>query len=159
MSPMRPSLRSFFALLLLAAFALNWLWEMVQMPAYAEMAGRTWGESAPTCTAAAAGDVVITLAIYAVAALAAGSLRWPLENRWNVYAAATLLGAAWATAVEWRALAFGRWSYADQMPVVPTLGVGLWPFLQLTLLVPAALWMASRWPLRRPGAGGGGRGV
>jgi hypothetical protein len=31
----------FFAALVLAAFGLNWLWEMVQMPAYVEMsAGR-----------------------------------------------------------------------------------------------------------------------
>jgi len=136
------------AALLVAAFSLNWPWEMVQMPAYVEMSGQPWREVVPACTLAAVGDAGITLAIYAVGALAAGSLGWGLERRWNAYAAAALLGAAAATAIEWRALAFGRWSYADQMPVVPELGVGLWPLVQLTLLVPAALWIAARWARR-----------
>lgn len=41
--------------------------------------------------------------------------------------------------MEWRALATGRWSYTDGMPILPVLGVGLWPVLQLTLLTPIAL--------------------
>lgn len=138
----------FVAALLVSAFGLNWLWEMAQMPAYAEMAGRSWGQTVPTCTLAAVGDVGMTLAIYAAGALAAGSLRWGLQRRWNVYAAAAILGAAAATAIEWRALASGRWSYAERMPIVPVLGVGLWPLLQLTLLVPAALWIAAWWVRR-----------
>lgn len=90
----------------------------------------------------------ITLGIYGIVALATGRLRWGAERRWNAYAAAALLGAGWATATEWLALAFGGWSYTEWMPVVPVLGVGLWPFLQLTLLVPAALWVAARWSPR-----------
>lgn len=66
----------FVAALLVSAFGLNWLWELAQMPAYAEMAGRSWRQTVPTCTLAAVGDVGMTLAIYAVGALAAGSLRW-----------------------------------------------------------------------------------
>jgi hypothetical protein len=72
-----------------------------------------------------------------------------MSGRWNVYATAALLGGACAAAYEWRALVTGRWFYAERMPVVPLLGVGLWPLLQLTLLVPLALWGAAWWSRRR----------
>jgi hypothetical protein len=143
-----PSLRSFAATMFFAAFALNWLWEVAQMPAYAETAERSWRESVLTCTIATVGDALITLAIYGVGALASARLRWGLEGGWNVYATVALLGGACAVAIEWRALAFGHWSYSDRMPVVLLLDIGLWPLLQLTLLVPAALWIAARWTPR-----------
>ncbi len=140
---------SFFTALFMTAFGLNWLWEMAQMPAYAEMAAHSWGEIVLTCTVATVGDGVITLAIYGVGALATRRLRWGLEGGWNVYATAALLGGAWAAAIKWRALAFGRWSYTDRMPIVPVLDIGLWPLLQLTVLVPLALWIATTWTRRR----------
>jgi len=140
---------SFFAALSPCAFGLNWLWEMVQMPAYAEMAGRSWWDSLMVCTVATLGDVGITLAAVGVGALATGQLLWGMTRKWNVYATAYLLGGACAVAIEWRALASGRWTYTEYMPVVPLLEVGLWPLLQLSLLVPAALGLAAWWS-RRP---------
>lgn len=140
-----PRLWPFLTAQCVSAFALNWLWEMAQMRAYAEMARSPWAETLLPCTQAALGDVVITLAVFGVGALAAGSLCWGLVARWNVYVTGALLGGAWAVAYEWRALAVGRWSYTADMPVVPMLDVGLWPMLQLTLLVPAALGAAAWW--------------
>ena len=49
------------AALVLAAFGLNWLWEMVQMPAYVQMAGRSWTEATLPCALASLGDVPWTL--------------------------------------------------------------------------------------------------
>jgi hypothetical protein len=135
----------FIVTLVVAAFGLNWLWEMVQMPAYAEMAGRSWRETAPRCTVATLGDVAVTLAIYAVGALAAGRLRWGMKGAWNVYVTGAILGGASAVAIEWRVLGSGRWSYSERMPIVPGTGIGLWPLLQLTLLVPLTFWIAARW--------------
>ena len=40
-------------------------------------------------------------------------------------------------------LASGKWAYTANMIVVPVLNVGLWPFLQLMLLVPLAIWIAA----------------
>lgn len=134
----------FVVVLAAVAFVLNWLWEMVQMPAYAELAGRRWSETLVPCTVAAAGDVGLTFVVYGLGALASGRLCWGEEKKWNFYAAAALLGAVIAIAIEWRAAAFGRWSYTEHMPVVPGLGVGLWPLLQLTVLTPLAMWIALR---------------
>ncbi len=143
-----PRIRSFvifFLVLVLTAFCLNWLWEMLQMPAYAQMTGRPWRETVVTCTVATFGDVAITLAIYGVGALAAKRLSWGMETKWNVYVTAAVLGSVAAASIEWRALGAGRWSYTAQMPIVPLLGVGLWPFLQLTFLVPFSFWVAGWW--------------
>lgn len=140
-----PPLRLFLALLAGTAFVLNWLWEMAQMPAFVEMAGRSWAETALPCAWAALGDVVAILGIYGLVALAAGTWRWGVEGRWNVYAAAALLGAAAGIAFEWWSLAFGRWTYNQWMPVVLGLGVGLWPLLQLALLAPLSLSLAWWW--------------
>lgn len=134
----------FAAALATAAFVLNWLWEMAQMPGYAELAGRRWSDTLVPCTVAAAGDVGLTFVVYGVGALAAGRLSWGEEKKWNVYAAAAILGALIAIAIEWRAAQTGRWSYTDDMPIVPGLGVGLWPLLQLAILTPFSIWIA-RW--------------
>ena len=84
--------------LALSAFALNWLWEMLQMPAFVEMAGRSWAETALPCARAAVGDVAMTLVIYGLGALAARNWRWGLEDWWNVYLTAALLGGVFAAA-------------------------------------------------------------
>ena len=150
------SLWSFFAALVIAAFGLNWLWEMIQMPAYVEMAGLSWPETALACTLATLGDVSITLAIYGVGCLATGQWRWGVEPRWNVYATGALVGGLVATTLECRFLASGRWSYNERMPVVPILAVGLWPLLQLVLLVPLSWAIAVWWTARAGGASAAG---
>lgn len=153
---LRPLLR-FLTVLFAVAFALNWPWEMLQMPAYAEMAGRTWRATALRCTVATLGDAAVTLGIWGVGSLAAGRLRGGWGGRWNVLATGALSGALMAAAIEWTALGSGRWSYTERMPIVPVLGVGLWPLLQLTLLVPAAIWLAGRWAGGYDGKDEGGR--
>lgn len=135
------------------AFGLNWVWEMVQMSAFVEMASRPWAETLWPCALAALGDVALTAAVCGVGGLAAGSVTWPATGRWNVYLTAAALGAVCGAAFEWHARATGRWSYSGRMPVVPGLGVGLWPLLQLALAIPAALWVARRWGTTSPAAG------
>jgi hypothetical protein len=90
------------------------------------------------------GDVGIILGIYAARALAAGDLGWGLRGRWNNYATAAVLGLAVAALVEHAALAAGRWSYTERMPVVSVLGAGPWPLLQMTLLPPLTF-LCARW--------------
>ena len=144
----------FFAATVLTGFVLNEIWEMAQMSAYVETAGRAWTSTIGLCSAAAAGDVGIILGIYAVGALAAGDPGWGLRARWHVYVTASFLGLAYATLVEHAALAAGRWSYTERMPVVPLLAAGLWPLLQMTLLPPLIFWIA-RWWARRGATEGG----
>jgi len=135
----------FFATTLLASFVLNEIWEMAQMSAYLETAEPSWTSTLALCTRAAVGDVGIILGIYAAGALAAGDLGWGMRGRWNIYATVAVLGLAYAALVEHAALAAGRWSYTERMPVVSVLGAGLWPLLQMTLLPPLTFLFARWW--------------
>ena len=125
------------------SFALNWIWEMLQMPSYKEMAGRPLQVMAARCSFASLGDVAIIFSIYAVGALAAARLGWGLRARWNVYSTIALLGAMNAFWIERAAITSGRWTYNDTMPVIPLLNVGLWPVLQLAALAPFVVWLSS----------------
>jgi hypothetical protein len=129
----------------LVSFILNEVWEMAQMFAFVETAGHSWVSTVGFCTLAAVGDVEIILGIYMVGALAAGDPGWGLNGRWNMYAAAAVLGLIYSVLVEHAALATGRWSYTESMPVVPVLGAGLWPLLQMTLLPPLTFLFARWW--------------
>ena len=134
----------YVATIVLVGFVLNELWEMAQMSAYRETAGHSWMSTLGFCTRAAVGDVGIILGIYAVGALAANDLSWGLCGRWNIYATAAFLGLVYATLVEHSALAVGRWSYTENMPMVSMLDAGLWPILQMTLLPPLTFWIARQ---------------
>ena len=48
------------------AFALNWIWEMAQMFAYAKKPADSFAETFIFCTLASIVDAVVTLAIYAI---------------------------------------------------------------------------------------------
>ena len=135
----------FFAATVLVSFVLNEIWEMAQMSGYVETAGHSWSSTLALCTRAAVGDVGIILGICAAGSLAAGDLSWGLRGRWNIYATAAVLGLAYAALVEHAALAAERWSYTERMLVVPGLGAGLWPLLQMTLLPPLTFWIAQWW--------------
>lgn len=148
------SLRTFIVTLVIASFSFNWLWEMIQMGAYVEMAGLAWSETILRCAFAALGDLGMTLAIYGLGCLAAGQWRWGMGGGWNIYLTGALLGAIFNVAFEWKSQHSGRWSYNERMPIVPVLEVGLWPLAQLTLLVPicftiAAWWTTATFPPRR----------
>lgn len=134
----------FFAIAVLTSFVLNEIWEMAQMSAYVETAGQPWTSTFRLCTRAAVGDVGIILGIYAASALSAGDIGWGLHGRWNTYVTAAVWGLAYAALVEHAALASGRWSYTDRMPVVSILGAGLWPLLQMTMLPPLTF-LCAQW--------------
>jgi hypothetical protein len=138
----------FIAATVLVGFILNELWEMAQMSAYVQTAGYPWASTLARCTQAALGDVGIILGIYLTGALVAGSMRWGLRGRSSMFATTAVAGLTYAVLVEILGLAAGRWSYTESMPVVPVLGVGLWPLLQMTLLPPLVFLLAKCWITR-----------
>ena len=128
----------FFSAMLASAFVLNWIWEMAQANAYVAHPGML-----RRCTLASFADAAITAAIYAVGALATKRLLWATTRTWNVYLTCAVLGFVYAVLVERHAIAAHRWVYSETMPVIPALQAGLWPVLQLTLLVPVSVWFGG----------------
>jgi hypothetical protein len=128
----------------LFAFLLHFVWEMLQVPFYAQMSGARHWAAVLRCTRATASDVVIAWTAYALAAgfahdrwwIGVGYRRRPL----TVFVTAGLLIAL---GLEWfNVYVRQQWVYSTEMPVV--LGIGLTPLLQWLLVPPFALWLARR---------------
>lgn len=127
----------FYILLGAVAFGLNWVWEMAQMFAF-EFMPDGGIEIHLFCTLAAVVDAIVTIVIY-------GILKSLMKvRRAKFYIAAAFLGAICAVVFEWFAFWFELWKYNSAMPVVPIIRVGLLPFVQLTLLVPLAIWLTQK---------------
>jgi len=132
------SARAFYGVLFAAAFGLNLVWETAQMFAYQTELNEGWLKVFISCTGASVIDAVVTVAIYALLA------RLMKPNNAKFYIGAAVLGALCAIGFEWLAFRFGLWSYSEQMMVLPAIGTGLLPFIQLTILVPSAIWLAGK---------------
>lgn len=133
----------FLGRLFLWAVAMNYIWEMLQMPFYEAMKfsdPKSW----LICFRASLGDGVIVLTIWAIGFAVLRKTTWA-ENL-NVRSILILLlsGSLIAIGIEFLALETGRWLYSELMPMVPIVNVGLIPFLQLLILPWVSIRLASR---------------
>ncbi len=133
----------FLAVLFLIAVAINYVWEVSQAFLYQEMVslGVIWWH----CFVAALGDGLILWLIHLCGWIVFQDFHWfaPIRLRCLGFMAAT--GLAIATAIEWIAVhQLNRWSYTDQMPMIPWLDIGLVPVLQMVLIPPTIFWLANR---------------
>jgi hypothetical protein len=125
----------------------NILWEFAQLPAFADWSEASWSWLVFIIVLGTAGDILIAATCLILALVAIGDKTWPLSRSsyWRVGALATLAGIAYTTYSEWRhAVVLHHWKYSASMPVVPVLGVGLFPLLQWMLVPPAAFFCAGR---------------
>lgn len=128
----------FYGILSVVAFGLNWIWEIGQMFAYDAESGDSWTKSFLFCTLASVADAIVTVAIYELLK------KIGITNRTAFYSLAAAFGAILAVGFELFALRFELWNYNRMMPVIPILGTGFLPIVQLILLIPLAIWLAKR---------------
>lgn len=129
--------------ILVLAFLLNWIWEALHAAAYVESTGPLLFRFRH-CLPMAGTDALWTLALW-FASAGMGSLADGSRRRLAVVAA---LGSITAVVVERVALAQGRWTYNDLMPIVPMIDVGLWPVAQMTILPVITVCLARVRPTR-----------
>lgn len=108
------------------------------MFAYQTELNKGWVKALLACTGASVIDAIVTVAIYGLLA------RFMKPNQTMFYLGAAVLSALCAVGFEWFAVYFNLWSYSEQMIVLPIIDVGLLPFVQLTLLVPSAIWLTRK---------------
>lgn len=130
---------------LVFSLLLNFPWELMQVPLFLGMRESTHGVAIKACTFATLGDGVITLLAYWGGSLLVQDRRWIARPRWvpilamiGIGVAITVLLERWAIVSDW------GWRYAETMPVVPMLGVGLTPMLQWVILPPLLVWFVKR---------------
>lgn len=124
------------------AFALNLAWEIAHARLYT-----IWAETDRLSVAWAlfhcsVGDVLIALALFALAGMVLRRADWPASRPW-VGSAIFVIGAMAYTAwSEWyNVYRAGSWGYMETMPLI--FGIGLSPLLQW-LLLPPVLVLAYR---------------
>lgn len=102
--------------------------------------------------ATATGDMLFMLTLYLTLAVVHRNLCWVADRQTYAHPATwtvpPLVGILLAGNFElWAIYVSHRWSYGA-MPVIPVLGVGLTPLLQM-IVVPLATLMLCRWTARR----------
>ena len=120
------------ARILVIGFLVTLIWENAQGILYVDYRG--FVEHFWACFVASVIDALVILLVYLVLALLYRDLYWPRRNTSVRYVVVALIGGVLAVGFELWALAVGEWSYAPLMPVVPGLGVGLSPLVQLMVL-------------------------
>jgi hypothetical protein len=128
----------------LFSFLLHFTWEMLQVPFFAQLPAMAHWHAILVCLQATIGDVAIALVAFGAGAWLGGQVRWFLKPSGKALAAYVSTGLVATFFLERHALAAGRWSYSELMPVIPILGVGLVPLLQWALLPPLYLYLARR---------------
>ncbi len=143
-SPFRRVIEAPVVNVALFAFLLNYPWEFLQVPLFRGMAQAPHWDAIKVCTRATLGDAAIAaVAFWGVAAVAGA--RWILRPSVGQVAGFIAIGVAITLVLERLATGpLGRWEYAEAMPVLPLLGVGLTPVLQWVLLPPLVAWFVRR---------------
>lgn len=115
----------------LVGFLTNLIWENVQAPLYKGFVN--FGQHFKQCLIASVGDMVFVVIVYLIFAGVFRNWYWIQNLTWKSAIPVVLLGGVSAVVFEKLAFSLGYWSY-DKMPVIPILGVGLFPVLQLMIL-------------------------
>ena len=147
--------------ILIFAFLLNYPWEFLQTPLFEGMAAAPHWDAVKVCTRATFGDAVIMLIAYASIAVATMDRWWFRAPSRLQMLSFIAVGVIITVVIEHFATqsmdrAWG-WRYADTMPTIPVLGIGLTPLLQWILLPPLAIWFVRRQIKPMAGLGDSGK--
>ena len=119
---------------------LNFAWEMLQMPLFKGM-GLNW-QDILFCAAASVADTLMVVLLYYGFAIIYKEPFWANRMSRQRILLLILVGFAGAVLAELRHTSAGNWSYSNSMPLVPVIGVGVVPVLQLMVL-PAIIYFLS----------------
>ena len=147
---------STFGWVLLIGFVLNFIWEVAQMPLYADGAGQPFALSFPLrmahCVVPTLGDSVVIGSTYAAGWYVHQRFDWICRLAWRDVGVITLGLVGLALIIELFSVhVLHVWSYTERMPRVPIVDVGLLPTLQLATLTLVTLLAVARLTVR-PGA-------
>lgn len=130
-----------------SSFLLHFFWENLQAPLYAGFT--SFHDHFWICFKATWGDLLFMFTIYATLAIMHRDPFWIADRAAYAHAAtwviALLIGILLAVSFElWAVHVAARWKYAEAMPLLPVVQVGLTPVLQMLLIPIASLLLTSR---------------
>jgi len=129
----------------LFAFLLNYPWEFLQVPFFKGMPDADHWEAILFCSRATGGDALIALASFWAVALIWRDRHWIHQSKLLPLLGFIGFGVIITIGLEWHATVLTeRWTYAENMPVLPVLGTGLLPVMQWIMLPPLIFWLVRR---------------
>jgi hypothetical protein len=127
------------------AFLLNFVWEFWQVPFYRDLPSGPHWQATKVCSLATVGDAAIMLVSFWAVAAAARARAWVLGPSAVQVVLFTMVGIVVTVIAEWVATEeLHVWAYANQMPILPLLGMGLLPLLQWMILPPPVVWFVQQ---------------
>ncbi len=135
---------------LLISFALNYAWELAQMPAFTDGRLRPFRTgirfAALHCFVPTLGDIFVAGMTFVLGWAINGRPDWILRLGWREILLVTLPLVLLAVTVELvNVYVLQQWSYSRFMPIVPIIRVGLLPTVQLALLTLLTFYMVGRY--------------
>ena len=117
------------------AFVLNLTWEIAQVRLYTIWAAADGMSVAWALFHCSLGDVVIALAMFALASMGLWRADWPASRPWTGGVIVVIGALAFTTWSEWyNVYRVGNWGYTASMPMI--FSIGLSPLLQWLILPP-----------------------
>ena len=130
---------------ILALAAGNLAWETAHLPFYTIWQTGTPGERLFAVLHCTGGDLLIGVSSLLLALCLIGNRAWPLRRFWPIALLTIAFGVGYTIFSEWLNIVIrAAWAYADSMPVVPWVGIGLSPLLQWIVVPLGALAFARR---------------
>jgi len=124
------------------SFALNLVWEVLQLPFYTIAGTQSAPQVAYAVVHCTVGDALIAGTSFLAAAIALRTPDWPAARPWAGGSIALTLGMVYTAYSEWHNVyQTGAWAYSPSMPLI--FGIGLAPMLQW-LVVPVATLLIFR---------------
>jgi hypothetical protein len=130
--------------LFVVAVLFNYPWELAQSPLYRGMGSmnRMWWH----CLVASLGDGLLVLLIFATGWMVLQRRDWFVHPGLRGYVVMLAVGLIISVTIEWTAVHIaGRWTYRERMPLVPGLGIGILPIMQMLVLPPLIFRVAAAW--------------
>ncbi len=132
--------KQYVLITILISFLLNAVWEIAHIPLYVQGI-YTWSHIL-FCLLASVADAIMVMLIYFGFAIIYKNAFWIQNLNPNKVVFLMLTGGVGVILAETRHLSIGTWSYADAMPIIPIVDVGLSPVLQFMIL-PLLIYMIS----------------
>ena len=131
MSINKAALKRFILIVTLLAYLINFAWEIMQSPLYR---GFYEKPHLAVCALASVADAIMVVLLYLCFALLYRGFFWSPFFKMQRIILLILVGGTGAVFSEIRHVSAGNWAYAESMPIIPIVNVGLLPVLQFMFL-------------------------
>lgn len=131
--------------LLLFAFLINFVWEMLQMPLFNFPSQASLAQINLVCVQASAGDALMVVAAFWIVAGLQRDRAWIFHP--SVRSLVLFLIPGIVMTIAFEAIATGplnRWVYSEAMPTLPVLGTGVAPLAQWLILPLIIVYVVKR---------------